>query len=108
MPLRKNMILGNKSIFIFVIVFIFLNTSQVFSDEKIVTTPLINLDKIKPSFEELEQDSENLIIKKNLKEKKRLNSNIKNSHAVLIGLDKITAKSSKILINLEEKACELL
>ncbi len=96
------MILGNKSIFIFVIVFIFLNTSQVFSDEKIVTTPLINLDKIKPSFEELEQDSENLIIKKNLKEKKRLNSNIKNSHAVLIGLDKITAKSSKILINLEE------
>ena len=38
-----------------------------------------------------------------LKQKKKTLKNKKiNSHAVLIGLDKITAKSSKIIINLNE------
>ena len=38
----------------------------------------------------------------NLKEKKNY-SNIKSSQAVLIGLDKITAKSSELVVNLNEK-----
>ena len=59
------------------------------------------MEKIKPSFEELEVRKENFTIKKNLKEKKK-NKNAQISQAVLIGLDKITAKSSKIYINLDE------
>ena len=71
------------------------------ANEKITTSPLINLDKIKPSFEELEEDSENININKDLKEKKGA-VNLKSSQAVLIGLDKITAKSSELFINLNE------
>ena len=60
------------------------------------------MEKIKPSFEELEVEKENFTIKKNLKEKKNFNKDAQISQAVLIGLDKITAKSSKIYINLDE------
>ena len=42
--------LGNNLISFFVI-FIILNI-KVLADDKIVTSPLINLEKIKPSFEE--------------------------------------------------------
>ena len=60
------------------------------------------MEKIKPSFEDLEVEKENFTIKKNLKEKKNFNKDAQISQAVLIGLDKITAKSSKIYINLDE------
>ena len=92
--------LGNKILLI--LIFFLFNTYVVFSEERISTSPLLNLEKIKPSFEELETEKENLIIKKNLKEKKKSNKNSLISHAVIIGLDKITAKSSKIYINLDE------
>ena len=91
---------GNKILLAFL--FFFLKTPVSFSEERISTSPLLNLEKIKPSFEELEVEKENFTIKKNLKEKKKSNKNSLISHAVIIGLDKITAKSSKIYINLDE------
>jgi hypothetical protein len=91
---------GNKILLAFL--FFFLKTPVGFSEERISTSPLLNLEKIKPSFEELEVEKENFTIKKNLKEKKNFNKDAQISQAVLIGLDKITAKSSKIYINLDE------
>ena len=86
---------------IFLILFSF-SCNFTFSEEKITTSPLINLEKIKPSFEELNEENEKHITKKNKKEKKILNNSLKPSNAILIGLDKITAKSSELVINLDE------
>ena len=63
---------------------------------------MLNIEKIKPSFEELEEYSDNILLKQNLKEKKNT-LNIKSSQAILIGLDKITAKSSALVVNLNER-----
>ena len=78
--------------------------STSFSEEKITTVPLINLDKIKPSFEDTEEKNENLTKTNinNLKNKNSLNNLSKFPHATLIGLDKITAKSKKIIVNIDE------
>ena len=80
--------------------FLALFSSNVLSaEEKILSTPLINLDRIQPSFEVSDGENDSVSTKNQIKEKK--NEKI-NSHAVLIGLDKITAKSSKIQVNLDE------
>ena len=71
------------------------------AEEKIVTTPLLNIDEIKPSFENLDEINDNIISNKKLKEKE-INQKLKSSQAVLIGLDKITAKSIKVIVNLNE------
>ena len=91
--------LGNKVYQILILFFFFLNFSK--ADEKIATTPLINIEKIKPSFEELVDDNEKIPLSQNLKEKKNF-KNLKSSQAILLGLDKITAKSSEMIINLNE------
>ena len=88
--------LGNKVLLIMLFSFNFLKAEQ-----KITTTPLINIDNIKPSFENLDSNDENNITNKKLKEKK-IKKNLKPSQAVLIGLDKITAKSSELVVNLNE------
>ena len=100
MILKKNMILGNK-INIFLILFLFI-FNQSFAEDKISSSPLINLEKIKPSFEELSEESENLTNQQDIKKRKKSKNSLKTSHAVLIGLDKITAKSSELIINLDE------
>ena len=100
MTFKKNIKLGNKLI-IFLILFIF-SSNLSFSDDKITSTPLINLEKIKPSFEEPNEENENSTTNQNLKAKKKLTYFTTSSHAVLIGLDKITAKSSELIINLDE------
>jgi len=92
--------LGNNFLFLLFLIFISYNYS--FAEEKIISTPLLNLDKIKPSFEELNEENEDSINNVSIKNKKNLNKNINFSHAVIIGLDKITAKSSKLIINLDE------
>ena len=92
--------LGNKINFIAILFFLSFNFS--FAEDKITSTPLINLEKIKPSFEESNDENENLSTNQNIKEKKKLSNSLKSSHAVLIGLDKITAKSSELLVNLDE------
>jgi hypothetical protein len=91
--------LGNKVYIIIVFYFLAFNIS--ISEERITTSPLINVDQIKPSFEESDDDSENITLDKNLKEKKDI-LEIKSSQAILIGLDKITAKSSELIVNLNE------
>ena len=91
---------GNKiNLLIFFWVFFF--NSVFLAEEKILSTPLINLNKIKPSFEEIDQSNENSSSKVIIKKKdEQLKS--KSPYAVLIGLDKITAKSVKLTINLDE------
>ena len=90
--------LGNNwKISYFFFLFFFSNT--VLSEEKILSAPLINLDQIQPSYEVSDDENDNFT-SNSIKEKK--NNKTINSHAVLIGLDKITAKSSKIQVNLNE------
>ncbi len=91
--------LGNK---ITIISFLFfLSLIKVNSEEKIITTPLINVDEITPSFEELEEENVNISPSYGLKEKAN-NSSLQSAQAILISLDKITAKSSELFVNLNE------
>ena len=62
--------LGNKFYF-FLISFIFLYNLSL-AENTITSTPLINLNEIKPSFEELNDTNEKITINKNLKEKKKI------------------------------------
>ncbi len=91
---------GNKIILLLSICVFFSNFSS--AEQKITTTPLINIDQIKPSFESFDEKNENISSNKNLKEKKNI-KNLQSSQAILIGLDKITAKSSELIVNLNEK-----
>ena len=93
----KNMKLGNR--FFFILFLFYFNL--LIAEEKITTSPLINVEEITPSFDELEEENENILSNQNLKEKKKITA-LKPSQAVLIGLDKITAKSSELVINLNE------
>ena len=97
---KKNTILGTK-FNIFSILFLVFSFS-VLANEKIVTTPLINLDQIKPSYETPDLKEENLGNNRNLKKKTKKNQLSNKPHVILIGLDKITAKSSELTINLRE------
>ena len=93
-----NSILYLLSIFCFSIILPFLN-----AEEKITSTPLINIDKIKPSYEELDESNIDQVQDyNNIREKDKKKNLTKSSHAILIGLDKITAKSSKIIVNFDE------
>ena len=56
--LKKIMKLGNKIILILFLGMISIKLS--FAEQKITTSPLINIDDIKPSFEEVEEKNENL------------------------------------------------
>ena len=89
---------GNKFT-LFVLFFVLINNSLI-ADDKITSTPLINLNKIKPSFEAPDDTKDNTSSNQNIRQKKMLN--LKSSQAILIGLDKITAKSSKLIVNLNE------
>ena len=93
--------LGNKLGYLLLFIFFKLNFS-VYAEDKIISTPLLNLKELKPSFEYTDEKNEKNVIIKDLKKKKKRNSSRVSSHAVLIGLDKITAKSSEIIINLDE------
>ena len=79
----------------------FFNLNFSYADDKILSTPLLNIEKIKPSFEELDEENQNILLNQKLKEKKN-SKNLKSSQVILIGLDKITAKSSELVVNLNE------
>ena len=91
--------LGNKFFSIILLAIIFFEVS--FAEEKITFSPLINIDDIKPSFEELDEKNDTTNSRQSLKEKK-IKKKLKSSQAILIGLDKITAKSSELVVNLNE------
>ena len=71
------------------------------SEDRISTSPLINLNQIEPSFENIIEKNESSTNQKKIRERKK-KSSLSSSHAILIGLDKITAKSSEIVINIDE------
>ena len=91
--------LGNKIFSILLFGLISIEIS--FAEQKIITSPLINIDDIKPSFEEFDTNTDSANFQQSLKEKKSLKK-LKSSQAILIGLDKITAKSSELIVNLNE------
>ena len=91
--------LGNKILSIFFLAMISVEIS--FAEQKVTSSPLINIDDIKPSYEELDEKNDNINSSKIFKEKKN-EKKLKSSQAILIGLDKITAKSSELVINLNE------
>jgi len=94
--------LGNKSIILTIFLIFFFNTISI-SEDKILSTPLINLNKLKPSFEdpnEVINESNNKELIKN--KKKNFKNNTKKISAKFFGLDKITAKSSEIIVSLGE------
>ena len=93
--------LGNNLIFFFAVSIIL--SIKVLAEDKIVTSPLINLEKIKPSFEESVEENESITNSSHkFKEKQDETISVKPSHVTLIGLDKITAKSTKIKMKLNE------
>ena len=95
--------LGNKYFYLLLLNSFFFN-SVLFSNEEILSSPLINLEKLKPSFEE-SVDNDQLINGNEViqNKKKNIKKNIsKNISAKFFGLDKITAKSSEIIVNLGE------
>ena len=65
MILKKNTILGNKLYIILILFFLIFDLSV--AEDKISSTPLINLEKIKPSFENLSEEKENLINQSTIK-----------------------------------------
>ena len=91
--------LGNRIFKFFFMYFFSLNI--LVAEDKITSSPLLNIEEIKPSFEELIEENENVSLNQNLKEKKTI-INLQSSQAILIGLDKITAKSSRFVVNLNE------
>ena len=92
------MTLGNKLIFFFIFNLFFFD--HISAEQKKTTSPLINLDNIKPSFEELDDRIDNEYIKKNFKEKNQ--NKLSASKVILIGLDKITAKSTELIVELNK------
>jgi len=96
------MIPGKISYIIFLFALFFFNI--LYSENKIITTPLVNLENLKPSFEK--EDSENKDVLKfedvNLKEKKNKQIKTEKIRVNIVALDKITAKTSDINILLGE------
>jgi len=96
--ITRNMKLGNREIY-FIIFFFLLSSSFSLAEEKIISSPLINLEKLKPSFEEIEETTNEETSSEFLRNKKK-SPNETTSTALLIGLDKITAKTSKIKVKI--------
>ncbi len=93
--------LGNKILFFSFFYYIFIFTCS-YAEQKIVTSPLINLNKLKPSFEDTDEKNNELINKEAIQNKKD-GKQKKNSHsAKFYGLDKITAKTVEIEIDVGE------
>ena len=92
--------LGNRFFFLFLTYLIY-NTPS-FAEEKILSAPLINLDELKPSYEDDTDTNENLKNNQFILNKKNKLSKSNSASVKLIGLDKITAKTTEILVNLGE------
>ena len=101
----KNTMFGKSNYFFILLFFLFLNPYSN-SEDNISISPLINIDEIKPSFEEISPQSNN---KKNLtkpnfyKEPELYRKNEEFSAVKVIGLDKITAKTVELVIKIGDK-----
>ena len=101
--------LGNFKIAIYVLILLLIKTLSVFSENKIESVPLINLENLSPTFEEDKDELEKIdeseatldknkeiYSKTKKKDKDKIYINIK-------ALDKITAKTSEIRLEVGEK-----
>ena len=93
--------LGNRKLILSIFLIFFLNHSSL-SEEKILSSPLINLKELKPSFEGVDNSTNDLNESGKIKDKKKSASNNDLLSAQFIGLDKITAKTLDITVNLGE------
>ncbi len=87
----------------------FFSTFTAYAVDEIESVPLINLEELSPTFEEekdelekIENQNSNLNNLENLPEEKKLNKNNK-IYINLKALDKITAKTSNIRLEMGEK-----
>ena len=92
---------GNSKLILSIFFFIFYSFSSL-AEDKILSSPLINLDKLKPSFEEVDESINDVTNNEVIQNKKKILPKNNLSSAKFIGLDKITAKTSDIVINLGE------
>ena len=101
MTRKKNMKLGKINLFL---ILIFLFNLKLIADDKISSVPLVNLEELEPSYEATESEniesSLNQDNKIKVKRKKTLSGN--NTIINILGLDKITAKTTEINIKLGE------
>ena len=93
--------LGNSRIILLTFLILF-NCQSSLSEDKIISAPLINLNELKPSFEEVDNSEDEVSINDTIKQKKNFLPKNNLSNAKFIGLDKITAKTSDIIVNLGE------
>jgi hypothetical protein len=94
--------LGKNKVF-FLVIFLTFSIQKLPAEDKILSAPLLNLEKLKPSFEEIDQTNSDEINNEVILNTKNKNNVNKNSSTVkLIGLDKITAKTSEISLGLGE------
>ena len=100
--------LGKIKVIFLSFVFIFANTSLSFSENKIETVPLVNLEELSPTFEEGKDELEKIDksttsnkIEKNLTTSQTLKDG--KIYINLTALDKITAKTSSIRLAVGEK-----
>jgi hypothetical protein len=97
----KNMQFGNKTLILSFLFILFYNSFSI-TEDKILSTPLINLEKLKPSFEESNDIINDLSNNELIQNKKKILKENNQVNAKFLGLDKITAKTSEIIVNLGE------
>ena len=93
--------LGNKRLILSIFFYLFYCLSSL-AEDKILSSPLINLDELKPSFEETDDSINDLINNEVIQNKKKILPKTNSLSAKFIGLDRITAKTSEIIINVGE------
>lgn len=71
-----------------------------YAEDKITSTPIINLENLKPSYEEVLDEEKPLENEIKLKEKKKITKLEKAKNIKIMGLDKITAKTREIEIQI--------
>ncbi len=90
----------------FLSILFFILLTSLNAEDKILTAPIINLENLEPSYENLENEKDTVTNSNTLIKKRKViskkNNNIK--FVNLIGLDKITAKTIPIKIKLGETA----
>jgi|TARA_B100001093_G_C26511843_1_gene877815 hypothetical protein len=97
----KNMKAGKIS---FILILFFLSLSQLKAEDKITTVPLVNLENLEPSFENVDNEDKEIEKFNNrlIKQKNNQNKSLNYIGVNIMGLDKITAKTSEIKIKLGE------
>ena len=100
---------GNLKIFIFLFTLFFANILSIFAEDQIQSVPLINLEELSPTFEEDEDELEDIVdqnVNLNYSENNQEENKVKKNEKIYINitaLDKITAKTSTIRLAIGEK-----